>query len=371
MPSLEEKIRAVAEEIKKTPVNKATEAHLAKLKARLARLKEEMELMKEKKKKSTQTRGIRKVGDATVVVIGPPSVGKSSLVKRLTNIETKIGEYAFTTTTIVSGMMEYKNAKFQLLDVPGLIAGAQENRGRGREILSWARMADILLIMVDIHTWSSIDEILDTIHSAGIRINQNPPDVKIVRKDRGSIQLVKKTEQTHLEDEVIKAVLREYGIINAEVVIGEDLTLERLVDAVSKNRTYPQAVVVVNKIDLVSREKLNEIEKHIKRKVGEGKIHFVSVNEGLGLENLIEEIHELCGFIRVYTKKPGKKPNMDDPLILKKGSTIRDVCERISNDMVENFRYARVFGSSAKFDGQRVGLNHVLDDGDVVEIHSS
>ncbi len=371
MVSLEEKIKEVEEEIRKTPVNKGTEAHLAKLKAKLARLKDELELQREKKKKQAHERGVKKTGDATVVLVGPPSVGKSSLVNLLTNVNTRVGEYAFTTTTIVPGMMEYKHAKIQLLDIPGLIGGAADNRGRGREILSWARMADIFIIMVDISTWTDLESILEELHAAGIRINQSPPKVRITKKDKGAITLIKNERQTHMDDELIKAVLREYKIINAEVILEEDITPERLIDAISRNRIYPKALFVVNKIDSVSREKLSEIKSCIEKIVPPDKLCFISVKENRGIDVLKEKIYNMCEFMRVYTKKPGKKPNLSEPMIIKRNATVRDVCERISNELVSNFKYARVYGSSVKFDGQKVGLEHVLCDKDIVEIHTT
>lgn len=369
MTTLEDRIREVEEEIKRTPVNKGTEAHLAKLKAKLARLKDELEAQKEKKRKSAQQAGIKKSGDATLVLVGPPSVGKSSLVNSLANIQSKTGDYAFTTTTIVPGMMEYNHAKIQLLDVPGLIADAHENRGHGRQILSWVRMADILLIMLDVNTYTQIEEILESLHHAGIRINQEPPRVKITKKDRGSIVLVKKERQTHMSDEIIKSVLREYKIINAEVIIDEDLTLERLIDAISRNRVYPKAFVVVNKIDLISEKQLQEIREFMTKFMSDSQIHFISVKSGAGIKELKDKIYKMCGFMKVYTKKPGKKPNLEEPMIIKKGSTVKDVCTRISTEMAQHFKYARVFGSSVKFEGQKVGMDHVLEDGDIIEIH--
>ena len=372
MSSLEERIKQVEEEIKKTPVNKATEAHLAKLKAKLARLREELELNKAKKKASRAREGVKKTGDATVVLVGPPSVGKSSLLNKLTDAESKTGDYAFTTTTIIPGMMEYKGAKIQFLDIPGLISNAASGVGGGKEILSYVRMGDILLIMVDVYTYTMINEIMKELYAAGIRINESPPKVKVVKKDGGSIQIYSRVNLTNISEEMIKSVLHEFKIHNAEVVVEEDITVERFIDALARNRAYLKGLVVVNKIDMVGREERAEIEEWLKKKFDGGMDYIrVSVETGEGLEKLKEMVYKLCDFIRIYTKKPGEAPNLKEAMIMKRGSTVRDVCEKIRSDYVERFKFARVFGSSVKFDGQRVGLDHVLEDGDIVELNVS
>ena len=127
--SVEDKITDIEEEIRKTPYNKATQHHIGKLKAKLAKLRE-------KQQSGSGSRGgpggygFRKSGDATVVLVGFPSVGKSTLLNVLTNANSEIGAYEFTTVNVIPGAMEYRGAKIQVLDVPGLIRGASVGRGR-------------------------------------------------------------------------------------------------------------------------------------------------------------------------------------------------------------------------------------------------
>ncbi|RLF83883.1 GTP-binding protein, partial [Thermococci archaeon] len=99
------------------------------------------------------------------------------------------------------------------------------------------------------------------------------------------------------------------------------------------------------------------------------KIVPVSAKKRANIEALKEELYDLAGIIRVFTKSPGEEPAYP-PIALKKGSTVLDVAERIHKDFAKNFKYARVWGKSAKFPGQRVGAEHVLEDGDIVEIHA-
>lgn len=129
---IDEEIRQIEEEIKNTKYNKATQHHIGKLKAKLARLRDEK--MKQKGGKGGAGFGIKKTGDATVGMIGFPSVGKSTLLNLLTNAESKIGSYDFTTTSVIPGVMEYGGCKIQLLDLPGIISGASEGRGREEKL---------------------------------------------------------------------------------------------------------------------------------------------------------------------------------------------------------------------------------------------
>ncbi len=141
MATIEESIKEVEAEIAKTQVNKHTEYHIGKLKAKIARLKDEQE-----KRRSTGGGGgkgysVKKSGNATVALVGFPSVGKSTLLNRLTGAESEVGAYDFTTIDVVPGIMEYNSAKIQILDLPGLIRDASKGKGRGREVLSVVRSA--------------------------------------------------------------------------------------------------------------------------------------------------------------------------------------------------------------------------------------
>ena len=123
-----EKIKVIEDEIHKTQINKATEHHVGLLKAKMARLKRDMEENTQKRTLSTGGGAsgfdVRKGGDATVILIGLPSVGKSTLLNRLTNAKSKVASYQFTTLTAVPGMMHYRGSKIQILDMPGIIEGA-------------------------------------------------------------------------------------------------------------------------------------------------------------------------------------------------------------------------------------------------------
>ncbi|MDI9618019.1 GTP-binding protein [Methanothermobacter sp.] len=358
---IEEKIKKIEEEIQRTPYNKATAHHIGKLKAKISRLKEEA---LQRRSSSGKGRGfhIKKSGDSTVVLIGFPSVGKSTLLNQLTNAESKVGDYQFTTLEIVPGVMEYRGAQIQIFDIPGIITGASRGKGRGREILSVARSADLIVIVLDVFNTDHMDVILRELRDVGIRPNETPPDVTVKRRKLGGVKLSSTVELTHLDEKIIRSVLNEYGIHNADVLIREDITVDQFIDVMEANRAYIPAITVINKIDLVDESYLN----HIKQKFPDALL--ISADRSLNIDELREEIFNRLGLIRIYMKPQGQKADYSEPLIIKEGSTVGDVCQKLHRDFVRKFRHARVWGSSVKFDGQKVGIDHVLNDEDVLRI---
>src|SRR3972149_5353547 len=191
MADFSEEIEKIEKEIRETPYHKGTEHHIGKLRARLARLKDRQleEFTKSKGGGGGGGYAIKKQGDATVVLVGPPSSGKSTLLNLITNAESKVAPYAFTTVSVIPGMLKYKEAYIQILDVPGLIAGASTAKGRGKEVLSVARGADLLLIMTDVERVDFVETINSELEDAGIRINTPPPEIRIEKKLQGGLNI--------------------------------------------------------------------------------------------------------------------------------------------------------------------------------------
>jgi len=365
MDPIELKIKEIEEEILKTQKNKATEHHIGKLKAKLAKLREEL---KEKKSGKGGGKGfsIKKSGDATVGMVGFPSVGKSTLLNCLTSAESKVGDYDFTTLEIIPGMMQYKGAKIQILDLPGLIVGASEGKGRGREILSALRTVDLLMIVVDAQNAEhQLDVIEKELHAIGVRCNQKKPDVQIKKKGEGGIRIFKTVELPNLSDETIKAIASEYTV-NADITIRDKIDEEQLIDVFMGNCVYMPCFVVINKKDVVESEILKDMRDRIASK---GWISIaISALKNEGIEEIREIIFSQLKLIRVYLKPQGGEPDYNQPMILRKGETIATICRRLHRDLKRKFRYALVWGSSVKYPGQKVGLGHMPRDEDVVTI---
>ncbi len=362
MATIEEQIKDIEEELAKTDYNKKTQHHIGKLKAKLARLKDEVELRRSKGPK-TAGYAVRKSGNATVALVGFPSVGKSTLLNKITNAESAVAAYQFTTLTVVPGLMEYKGAKIQVLDLPGLIKDASKGKGRGKEVLSVVRSADLILLMIDVFE-TNVQVLVDELKTANIRLNQRPADIVIARKNRGGVTVNFTTKQSTLDEELVRDMMNEYGHINADIVVREDIVEDQLIDYISGNRIYLPGLVVINKTDLVNPAYLKHIEKRLKG----WKVIPISAEKEQGIERLRDEIFDALRFIRVFMKPQGKEADMVEPLVIKDGSDIGMVCDAIHRDFRRNFRYAQVWGKSARFPGQIVGLDHVVRDQDIVTI---
>ncbi len=252
---IEKQIKDIEDEIFNTQKNKATEHHIGKLKAKLAKLRSEVE-----KRKGTGAKGkgfaIKKSGDATVGLIGYPSIGKSTLMNCLTDAKSRIGDYFFTTLDVIPGMMKYKGANIQILDLPGLISGASKGRGRGKEILSAIRNVDLILFMIDAQNFDNLYLMIKELYNSGIRLNQKKPDVIVKKTGQGGINVTATVKLSKLDKELVKSIASEY-IINADIIIREDISEDQLIDVFIQNRVYVSAIVIVNKTDLIIRDEIN------------------------------------------------------------------------------------------------------------------
>jgi uncharacterized protein len=365
-----EKIKEIQEQIQKTQINKATEFHIGLLKAKIARLKREMQ--ENVHGKTMHTGGenvgfdVRKAGDATVVLIGLPSVGKSTLLNSLTNAKSRVASYQFTTLTAVPGMLHYRGAKIQVLDLPGIIEGASGGKGFGKRVLSVARGADLVLIVLDVFQPHHLGVLKKELAEAGVRLDEQPPNIVVEKTSMGGISINAQVP-VKASERLIKEIMRLYGLHNGRLIIREpNLTDDQLIDALNGNRIYVPSVVVLNKIDLVNPSFIQEV----KSKIGSKNNNFVpvSADSGINIDVLKDVIYKRLGFIRIYMRPKGGETDYKEPLIIKNGATVQDVCNKIHRNMAKNFRYGLVWGRSAKFAGQKVGLDHKLYDEDVITI---
>ena len=361
--TIEEQIKAAEDEIQKTPYNKATQHHIGRLKAKLARLKDEQETRRLKGGGGGPSYAVKKSGNATAGLVGFPSVGKSTLLNQITDADSAVAAYDFTTLDVIPGLLEYRGAKIQILDMPGLIRGASKGRGRGKEVLSVARGCDLILLMIDVFE-THVDVLEEELRLAGIRLNERPADVTLTKANRGGLRVNATVKLTKLDHELIADVCREWGYLNGTIVVRQDISEDQLIDVLAGNRVYVQALVVVNKIDLVS----SEYVKALQSKLPGWKLVPISAERGVGLTRLKDEIYETLRFMRVFLKPQGKEADLADPLIVKAGSDVGMVCDAIHRDWRKRFRYANVWGPSAQFPGQKVGFDHGLQDSDILTI---
>ncbi|CCK70621.1 Rbg2p KNAG_0E03640 [Huiozyma naganishii CBS 8797] len=369
-----EKIKDIEEEMARTQKNKATERHLGLLKGKLARYRQQL-LADDGPGGGGGGPGsgfeVAKSGDARVVLIGYPSVGKSSLLGKITSTRSEVAQYSFTTLTSVPGVLKYGGAEIQVVDLPGIIYGAAQGKGRGRQVVSTARTADLVLMVLDAtkseHQRQSLEHELE---SMGIRLNKTRPDIFFKRRETGGVKVTFANGQQSgsapagsLDEDTVRAILRDYRVHNAEVLVrDEHATVDDFIDIVNEPYCqYMPCLYVYNKIDAVSLEEVSKLAR-------EPNTTVMSCELDLGIQDVVEEIWYQLNLSRVYTKKRGAHPKFDDPLVVRSGATVADLCQQVHRDFRDKFKYALVWGSSAKHSPQKCGLQHRIDDEDVVTL---
>ncbi|CCW64418.1 unnamed protein product [Phytomonas sp. EM1] len=363
-----ERRKAIEDEIARTQKNKKTEYHIGRLKGQLARIRTEM---LENAARAAGAKGgdgfdVRKSGDVRVALVGFPSVGKSSFLSRVTETESEAAGYEFTTLTCIPGKLVHKGTEIQILDLPGIIEGAAEGKGRGRQVIATARTADMIILMIDAAKAEvQRGKIENELEMVGIRLNQCYPNVTFKKKASCSMNAISyssNTKQTKgMSESMAKEILKDYGIFNAEVVLREDITIDQFIDVIEGNRIYMPCLYVYNKIDSITIEEMDRLSRMPHSVV-------LSLQWDLNVEEVIDEVWEHLNIIRIYTKKKGNPPDFSKPFVTKRNSTVEYICKRIHKDIVSRFKYALVWGTSAKHAPQRVGINHVLEDEDVLQI---
>lgn len=336
----------------------------SQLKAKLAKLRREL---------LTPTGGgggggvgfdVARTGVATVGFVGFPSVGKSTLLSKLTGTHSEAAEYEFTTLTTVPGIIKYKGAKLQLLDLPGIIEGAKDGRGRGKQVIAVARTCNLIFIVLDVNKPLAHKQIIEKeLEGFGIRVNKEPPNILIKKKEKGGLNITNTVPLTKLDKDGIKAVMSEYKINSADIAFRCDATVDDLIDVLeASQRKYIPAIYVLNKIDSFSIEEL-DLLKRVPNAVP------ISSGKEWNLDELLEVMWDRLNLVRVYTKPKGRMPDFSEPVVLRSDRcTVEDFCNQIHKSLVDDFRSAVVYGSSVKHAPQHVGLNHVLEDEDVITI---
>eukprot|EP00767_Chilomastix_cuspidata_P001309 gnl/Chilomastix_cuspidata/1435.p3 GENE.gnl/Chilomastix_cuspidata/1435~~gnl/Chilomastix_cuspidata/1435.p3 ORF type:complete len:380 (-),score=217.65 gnl/Chilomastix_cuspidata/1435:1707-2822(-) len=367
--SLQAKIESIDAEIARTQKNKATEHHLAGLKAKRALLSRELlEQSSKKAGPSGPSFEVAKSGTARVGLIGFPSVGKSTLLNSLTEAASEVADFEFTTLKPIPGMYTHQGARIQVIDLPGIIEGAKDGKGRGRQVIAAARTSDLLLICLDVTKPLPMKKKIEAeLEGFGIRLNKRPRDIVFSRRDAGGISFhTTCKELPRLSEAEVLAALKTLRIISCELIVRDaETTIEDVIDVVSGRQVvYMPALYVMNKIDAITIEEL-ELLDMLPNWVP------VSAHHRWNLDELKAAIWEKLGLLRVYTKPRGKPIDYDEPVILKTrrhAPSVEAFCRHIHRDMAEQLKYALVWGTSVKFPGQRCGRAHVLHDEDVVTL---
>jgi uncharacterized protein len=359
--ALQNKLTELEEQYSKTKYNKATNKYLGILRAKMARIKKDMAT-----KKGTGGVGfsVKKTGDATVVLVGFPNAGQSSLLRVLTNVESKVAGYAFTTIEVIPGMLQYNGAKIQVLDLPGLIRGAHEGKGDGTKIGSVIRTSDLLLFLVDINKIDQLYELIEELNLLGIRPNRHKPEIRIEEKKTGGITIAANRHKIP-EKLLIVGIMNEFSIFNADIYFYEDATADDIVDLLAGNVAYISGVVALNKIDTAEEKTAQKIKSEIEAKT---KMTVVSISamRDTNITALKDILFRKLDLIRIYLKPKDGDADFSKPLVAKGGSTVMELAKAVHSKTAKSLRYAFVEGQSVKFKNQKMGIDHVLMDEDVV-----
>ncbi|MEW6569803.1 MAG: TGS domain-containing protein [Nitrospirota bacterium] len=306
-----EKVSALEDLIATVPKHKGTDKLRADLRRRLSQLRKEA--VSKKKGSRTDLYNVPKEGAAQIALVGFPNAGKSSLLACLTNATPVIAEYPISTVTPLPGMMPFEDVQIQLVDLPPI--GHEATDGWVSGVL---RYADALLLVVDL------------------------------------------TDDPEIQAELLIEQLRRWNIYIAGNANSP------MPNSTSHTQILKRSLIAANKKDFPGTDesfmRLRERYEH------NCPCITVSALKRENLEDLRREIFKISGVIRVYSKPPGKEPDLSTPFTIPVGSTVLDLARSIHKDFVFNFKYARIWGS-ARFDGQRVEKNYVLRDRDIVEFH--
>lgn len=328
--TIPEKIKALEGMLRVAPSHKGAEVLRAGIKSKISKLKHQLEKERTSKKSGHQYM-IKRDGAAQVVICGLTNSGKSYLLSKLTNAKPAIASYEFTTKMPEVGVLDYYGVKIQVIEIPAITENFIDKEN-GAMFFSIIRNADLVVFVVRRDRDS--DFLKSEFEKANIRLGKKKPNVVVKKQASGGINVVGNIKIPY---SVIVEKCMNYSIYNAIIEFYDDVSLEDFVNVLSPATVFMPHIVVGNN--------LSEFD----------------------LDNIKGMIWKKLGLIRVYTKMPGKERDYP-PVAMRIGSTIKDLAMFIHKDFLKNFRFARVWGSS-KFPGQALGLDYMLKDNDVVELH--
>ena len=376
--SIDEKIKKLEEFLSLVPKHKATEKIVALNKSRLSKLKRQQEEQKQRLKSTGKKSpfSIKKEGIQVICISDyhTPGVGKTSLLNYMTGAaKDKIGKF---TAIPEIGIFSYKKIRYQIVDMPSIMENASKGIGNGKEILSQLRSCDLICLCFDLtrDVNEQMKLLLNELSSADIKINEPPPPITIEKTGANKVQVFYLTKEAkEIKDlisftEKVKELVNENGIRNAIVKIYGNITVDHIVDALTPSMVYKKAIIIATKGDLPHTEeafdklKLNYSDKF-------PVIIGVSVKKQTFPNDFGDIVLNFLNKIKIYTVNAGIVA--ERPLILDRYSTVRDVAIKIHKSFFNLFDYAIINRKSARQERKKVGLEYELEDGDLIEIHTT
>jgi hypothetical protein len=322
----EEKLAGLKKMLQLLPKHKGTEKIQAELKSKISDLRDELEREKKGGKKGGVGHRIPRQGAGQIVLLGAPNVGKSRLLSRLTKATPEVAAYPFTTREPQPGMMAWQDVAVQLIDTPPVTADFMEGWLSGM-----VRAADAAALVADLGD----DDVLTAVETVISRLAATK--TRLVGR-------LSQAEQTETDASLAQASAEQAGGV-----------------------VYVKTLMIANKSDAADAQlRLDMLREAFGAQF---PIHPVDAEHGAGLEELRDALYQFLDVIRVYTKQPGKPPDLEAPFTCRRGGTVYDLAGIIHRELQEKFKSARIWGTGV-YDGQTVKRDHVLHDRDVIEIHS-
>ncbi len=369
----EERLRLMGEFLGLVPKHKGTEKLCRQVKRQMAQIRDEQEKQRRQqqaRKGSAPSYYVQKAGAAQIAVIGPPNAGRSSLLRAVTNSSVEVTAWPFGTTVPTPGMLPYLDIQFQLVEIPPIVEGSSEGRADGFMNLSSTRNADGIIIVVDLadDPAGNYMMVAEELENARILTAEPPGEVEIERRGHGrDIQFIWEGELDGCTSEEVVALLGEYKIKSALLRIRGRVTLDVVEGAIFGNVVYRPTLVLANKADLGY---VQGTVDQLKEAAAPLQVGVCSFQKTRGLQEALgKKLFELLGIVRIYTKEPGSEP-AKEPVVARGSVTVGELARMIHNDFYERFKYARIWGPSANFDNEKVGLDRELKDGTVVQLYT-
>ncbi|MBI4043380.1 MAG: 50S ribosome-binding GTPase [Candidatus Diapherotrites archaeon] len=356
-----EKLAALEEMKSQAPGHKGGERLRAELARKIAQLKSEIERQSkiQTKKGAAPTMAVKKEGAGQIVLMGLPASGKSTLLNALTGMKTPTGPQGFTTREPAMGMMRVHNANVQLVELPGIVHGSSEGKANGPQVISVARNADALCLIVQgRNATKDVYMLVEELEKSKILLNKEKPGIEVKQNPFGGIHVDGKSF-LKMPVEQLTGFLKSAGYAHCHFTAREPVTMEKLVRALDHSIQYKKALCIA----WGAAPGKEELEKAFK---GPVRV-FQNVKDAGALEELREPLFNLLGKILVYTKKPGREPDLEAPMVLDTNNIVADLAKQLHKDLALHLKYVRVWGST-KFPGQRVPKTYNLKHKDIVEI---
>ncbi len=355
-----EKLRLLQEFHSSIPKHKGNEKLRMQIKRKISTLKMEIEEKKNKKSKIHSFK-IEKTSAAIISLLGFPNSGKSTLIQFLTRANPIISNIPFTTQEPIIGSLQYEDIQFQLVELPSIPLTFKVNSSK--QIL---HLCDGILLIID--TKEDVDQqlqqMLQLLEENGISIQQRNFDIDITRCEGGGLRIISQAEYEDCTLDDIKKLLTQYRYRNAIVKLSGKIGIkdfeESLLGEVSG---YKPALLLFNK-----QENITKASSQFSKLCNETPCINISFKSKKIMETIGRALFEVLGIIRVYTKEPGERFHSEKPFIFKKQVTVSNLAKHIHSRFLHNFKYAKVWGVSAKYPGEKVGLDHILADKDIIEL---